>query len=247
MVKAVKGLSAGWGLCSRTTQLGSNHPDTLSHHNNSIAVDSGSGDIIILNAITGSQSGVLSGHTDAVYCVVFSSDGISLVSGSRDETVKLWDVQTGGIVKTFFGHTATVYSVSISADCTTIASGSGDKTICLWNVQTGECCHTIQQQDSVSCVMFSPTDAQHIMSISDRKVWQWDANGCQIRPPFDGSHAAFSSDGAQFVSCFGETIMVHNSNSGVIVTEFQAADDTHRCCFPPDNGLIAAAAGRMAY
>ena len=62
-------------------------------------------------------------------CVVFSSDGTSLVSGSDDAIVKLWDIQTGGVVKTFFGHTQLVLSVSISADHTAIASGSYDQTI----------------------------------------------------------------------------------------------------------------------
>ena len=233
-------------MCSRTTLLDS-YTFTLSHHNSSIAVDSSFGDIIILNAITGGQSGVLSGHKKVVGCVVFSSDGTSLVSGGHDKTVKLWDVQTGGVVKTFIGHTGEVSSISISTDCTTIASGSHDKTVCLWNVQTGECYHTVQQQAWVPHVMFSPTDPQHLISISDEKVWQWGANGCQIRPPFDGSHAAFSSDGAQFVSCFEKTITVHNTSSGVVVTKFQVVDDAHRCCFSPDNGLVAVAAGKTAY
>jgi WD40 repeat protein len=104
------------------------------------------GDIIILDAITGSQMAVLSGHT-WVNCLTFSSDGKSLVSGSDDKTVKLWDMQTGGVVKTFHGHTQWVWSVSISADHTRIASGSGDHTICLWDIQTGECLCTIQQPD----------------------------------------------------------------------------------------------------
>ena len=220
---------------------------TLSHHNNSIAVDAGCGDILILNAITGSQSGILSGHTGEVRCVVFSSGGTSLVSGGDDTTVKLWDVQTGGVVKTFFGHTNTVHSVSISADSTTIASGSNDKTICLWNVQKGEPYHTIQQQGSVDCIVLSPTDPQYIMSISDQKVWQWGANGCQIRPPFDGSHVAFSPDGAQFFSCFKKVITAHNSSSGAITTEFQAADEAWQCCLSPDNELVAVAAGKTAY
>ena len=246
VVKIMRGLQAGWGVCSRTTLLDS-FTRTMSHHNNSIAVCSKSRGIFILNTITGSQSGVLSGHTREVNCVVFSSDGTSLVSGSYDKTVKLWDVQTGGVVKTFFGHMNIVWSVSISADSTIIASGSEDKTIILWNVQTGESYHTIQQPDSVSHITLSPTDPQHIISISDRKVWQWGANGCEIRPPFDGSHVAFSSDGAQFVSCFTQTITVHNSSSGAIVAEFWVADDAHQCCFSPDNGLVAVAAGKTAY
>ena len=113
--KVVKGLLAEWGMCSRTV-LSNNSPYTLSYWNNTIAVGSTHRDILILDAITGSQTAVLTGHTDEVRALIFSSDGTSLVSGSCDKTIKLWDVQTGGVVKTFCGHTHWVYSVSISAD-----------------------------------------------------------------------------------------------------------------------------------
>ena len=245
-MKVVKGLSAGWGVCSRTV-LFSSSINTLSHHNNSIAVGSESGDIIILNAITGSHSAVLSGHTQEVTCVYFSPDGNSLVSGSCDRSVKLWDVQTGGVVKTFLGHIYWVWSVSISGDLNTLASGSRNGTICLWSIETGECYHKIQQQNTVYHVVFSPKDPQHLISISDKKVWQWDANGSQIRPPFDGSHVAFSSDGAQFVSCYGGTITVHKSSSVEPAIEFQAAEDASHCSFSPDNRLVAVAANKTAY
>ena len=246
MVKVIKGVTAGWGVCSRTT-VSSSFTLTISCHNNSIVVGSLSGDITILNAITGSHSAVLSGHTGQVVCVVFSSDGTSLVSGGVDRTVKLWDVQTGGVVKTFYGHTNLIWSVSISADCTAIASGSANYTARLWNIQTGECFHTIQQEREVRYIMFSPKDPQHLISISNGKIWQWDGSGCQIRPPFDGEHVAFSSDGAQFVSCSTNTITIYNSSSGEIVTQFCVADKVHQCSFSPDNRLVAIAADETAY
>ena len=82
-VKVVKGLPAGWGMCSRTVFL-DNYTLTLSYWNNTVAVGSYFGDIIILDTITGSQIAVLSEHTMEVRCVTFSSDGTSLVSGSSD-------------------------------------------------------------------------------------------------------------------------------------------------------------------
>jgi len=246
-VKVVKGLSAEWGICFRTVLL-SSFAQTLSYWNNTIAVGSGSGKIIILDTITGSQTAVLSGHADQVNCLTFSSDGTSLVSGSDDCTVKLWDLQTGGVVKTFSGHTSWVWSVSISPDCTTIASGSGDATICLWNTQTGECYHTIKQQTTVYHVSFSPTNPQHLISLHSGKLQQWDTNGHQIKPQFDGSYVAFSSDGTQFVSCNEKVVTVQNSDSGVVVAKFQVANgDISYCYFSPGNRLIAIAAGNTAY
>jgi len=247
IVKVVKGLPAEWGICFRTVLLDS-YTRTLSCHNNSIAVGSQSGDIIILDVITGGQAAVFSGHTQEVDCLTFSLDGTSLVSGSDDKTVKLWDVQTGGVVKTFSGHTRMVFSVSISADYTMIASGSSDDTIRLWDIQRGECQHVIRQQDTVQHVNFSPTDPKYFISICDNRLWQWDTNGHQIGPPYNGSYIAFSSDGTQFVSHCGEIVTVQNSSSGAIVAEFQVANSsTPCCCFSPDGRLVAIADNNTAY
>ena len=246
-VEAAEGLPGGWGPCSCTVSLESYIQD-LSHWNNTIAVGSKHRDIIILDAITGSQTAVLSGHTDGVNSLTFSSDGSSLVSGSNDTTVRLWDIQTGGVVKTFSGHTSLVWSVSVSADCTRIASGSNDKTIHLWNIQTGECHVVVEQQDRVYTVIFSPQNPQHLLSICDSKLWQWDINGHQVGPTYNGSHVSFSSDGTQFVSCEGTAITVWNSSSGVTVAKFHVANGkTQYCCFSPDGRLVAVATDSTVY
>ena len=236
----VKGLTAEWGKCSRTVSL-EHPPQGLSYWGNTIAVGFDR-NIIILSAVTGRQMAILSGNTDCVQSVTHSPDGVFLVSGSYDSTVKLWDVQTGGVVKTFHGHTNVVWSVSVSADCTRIASGSSDNTIRLWDIQMGECCCIISQEDFVNNVSFFPTDPQNLLSICNFKVWQWDTDGHQIRPTYDGSYAALSPDGTQLVLCNEMTIKVQNSSSGVIITEFPMADNSiQTCCFSSDNRLLAAA------
>jgi len=202
-------------------------------------------DIIILNAITGSQTAVLSGHEGPVFSVAYSPDGISLVSGSLDNTVKLWDVQTGGVVKTFYGHAGCVLSVSVSADCARIASGSLDETLRLWDIQTGECYCVINQEDRVEHVSFFPTDPQHLLSICQDKVKQWDIDGHQVGHAYDGSHVTFSSDGTQFASCYGEAVKVQNSSSRVIVAELQISY-YKSCCLSPDSRLIAVTSATTA-
>ena len=171
-VKVVKGLPVEWGTSSHTVSFDTS-PLALSYWKNTIAAGFEKRNIItIINAITGSQAAVSSGHTNQVNSLIFSSDGTSLVSGSGDNTVKLWDVQTGGVVRTFSGHSGWVQSVSISAGSTMIASGSNDYTICLWDIQTGECYYVIKQQDAVYHVCFSIMHPQYLLSKSDDKIWQ---------------------------------------------------------------------------
>jgi WD40 repeat protein len=200
--------------------------------------------------VTGSQVAVLSGHTDWVRSITFSSDGTSLVSESHDKTLKLWDVQTGGAIKTFHGHTEEIDSVSISFNYTTIASGSDDSTICLWDIQTGECCCVIKIKlgSLVTCVSFYPTNPQHLISISDDGiVQQWGIDGHQIEPTYKGTHAAFSFDGTHLALCGEKVTTVQNFNSGAIVAKFPTDKDPESCCFSPNGRLVAVAAGVTAY
>jgi WD40 repeat protein len=245
-VKVVKGLPIGWGLCSRAVTF-DGFPLALACWKDTIAVGLRSGDIITLDGNTGSQVAVFSGHTDWVRSVTFSSDGTLLVSGSDDETLKLWDIQTGGVIKTFYGHTHYVFSVSISFNHTTIASGAHDNTLCLWDIQAGECCHIINQEEDVVYVSFSPTNSQHLISISGGVVHQWDIDGHQIEPTYQGSHAAFSLDGTHLVLCEGKVTTVQNFNSGAILAKLPTDKVAESCCFSPNGRLVAVATGATAY
>ncbi|NCR18128.1 MAG: hypothetical protein GPJ22_12855 [Microcystis aeruginosa LL13-03] len=60
-----------------------------------------------------------------------------MASGSADNTIKLWNLETGKEIRTLKGHDNLVNSVSFSPDGKTLASGSVDKTIKLWNGSNG--------------------------------------------------------------------------------------------------------------
>ena len=62
----------------------------------------------------------------SVFSVSFSPDGQTLVSGSKDKSIKLWDVENGKEIRTFNGHSDWVWSVRISPKGKILASG-GDK------------------------------------------------------------------------------------------------------------------------
>ena len=243
----VKGLQAEWGASPRTVPFDRDNPYTVVSKKGLVLVSLASGDIVALDAITGSRTSIHCGHTVAVQSVAFSPNGAFFVSGSVDKTVKLWDVQTGGVVKTFLGHTGTVRCVSISLDQARIASGSRDETIRLWDVQTGECCCTMEQKGYVDYISFSPTDPECLISASGGVIQWLDTRGHQIEPTYNGSCAAFSPDGTCFVSC-GEKVTVRDSYSRVTMAELPAPNnDINHCCFSQKGRYIAIASGTTAY
>jgi WD40 repeat protein len=70
--------------------------------------------------------------------VAFSPDGHRIVSGSYDNTVRVWDADTGKPVgQPLTGHIMAVLSVAFSPDGKLIASGSMDNSVRLWDAVTG--------------------------------------------------------------------------------------------------------------
>jgi WD40 repeat protein/tRNA A-37 threonylcarbamoyl transferase component Bud32 len=116
----------------------------------------------------------LTGHSEPVLSLVIIPDDKTLVSGSRDKTIKVWNLQTGELKFTLNGHSNWVSSLAISHDAKILASGSGDKNIKIWNLETRELKSTLNGHSNGINSLIISHDGKTLVSGSDDttiKVW----------------------------------------------------------------------------
>ncbi|MBI2438167.1 MAG: protein kinase [Lentisphaerae bacterium] len=139
-------------------------------------------------------------HTDRINCVAFSPDGLFVLSGSNDDTLRLWDVSTGECLRTF-SCIDFLTSVAYSPDGRLVISGSRLHMLRLWDVTTGKCLRTFEGHTAdVTSVAYSP-DGRFVLSGSyDNTLRWWDVTTGQCIRIFEGHTAdvtsvAYSPDG----------------------------------------------------
>ncbi|MDT9233670.1 MULTISPECIES: serine/threonine-protein kinase [Limnospira] len=116
----------------------------------------------------------LTGHTARVLTVAITPDGKTLASGSDDNTVRLWSLQTFEHLSTLTGHGGAINSIAISPDGRVIASGSRDNTVKLWDLHSKQEIATLKGHErDITTIAFS-RDGQTLASGShDHTITLW--------------------------------------------------------------------------
>ena len=124
----------------------------------------------------------LEGHSDAIRSIRFSPDGTRLVSGSQDNTIRVWDFVTGNSVSTFRGHGRAVTAAMFLPDEKHLLSASHDRSVREWDIETYQEQRTLTDRslnghsDAVLAASYSPKDQNHIVTASrDRSARTWNA------------------------------------------------------------------------
>jgi WD40 repeat protein len=149
---------------------------------------------------------VLRGHSNIIRSVAFSPDGQRIVSGSDDQTAKVWDAATGRELLTLTGHSDIIRFVAFSPDGQRIVTCSGDRTAKVWETANGRQLLTLTgHSETVASAAFSPDGQRIATACLDRTAKVWDtATGKELLTLRGHSNwvesVAFSPDGQRIVS-----------------------------------------------
>ena len=189
-----------------------------------------------------------------VKSLAISPDGQILVSGSDDNTIKIWQLSTGEELRTLTGHSESVNSVAISPDGQILVSGSDDKTIEIWQLSTGQKLRTLTGAGSINSLAISP-DGQILASShsvvsfmgggndNTIKIWQL-STGVELRTLTVDLNwwvhsVAISPDGQTLVSGGDDEIMIWDLSTGQeLGTLTGHSDEVQSLAISPDGQTL---------
>jgi WD40 repeat protein len=182
----------------------------------------GDGSLVIWDLVNAGQIQRLDGHGSEVTAVAFTPDGkhVLTVAGrltmvgdpGDDNTMKVWEVETGRLVRVFEGHTDTILVVAVSPDGNQALTGGGfDGIIKLWDLNTGELIRSLDAHPTgVFSLAFSPNGQQALSGpMGAGVVILWDLATGEIihRLPETGSNSV-------------QTVFVPGTNKAFIAYEW---------------------------
>lgn len=137
-------------------------------------------------------------HTNAISGLrFFPGSGHLLLSGSADNTVKIWDVyHQKELLRTYSGHTKAVSDITFNTTGTQFLSASYDRMIKLWDTETGKCINRFTTGKTPHVIKFNPNPEhsnEFLAGMSDKKIVQFDLRTREIVQEYDHHLAAINT------------------------------------------------------
>jgi WD40 repeat protein len=199
---------------------------------------------------------VLEGHTSQVTAVAVTPDGARMVSGSRDRTLKVWDLASGELLLTLEGHSDLVTAIAITPDGTRAVSGCRDQ-IKVWNLGGAAAERRFQgHAEAVTAVAIVPGSMRAITAGNDYAVRIWDLKRGELVKAIDTGPTleedvlapgpvwtmAATADGTKVVSISRHlTVRVWRLEDGALVTTFPDFHSRNAIAVTPDDRRVVLA------
>lgn len=156
--------------------------------------------------VVAQERATLNGHTHVVAGVCFALDGKTVVSGSWDETVRIWDSASGELVRTLSEPTDWIETVAVSADGTRIIAAS-QRAVHVWDVETGKRLQIFDAHRtlSLSSIRLSADGRLLACGVRDGSVQVFEVGDSQPKWDFKSGNPwtkslAFSADGQRLAA-----------------------------------------------
>ncbi|MEM6692180.1 MAG: c-type cytochrome domain-containing protein, partial [Planctomycetota bacterium] len=167
----------------------------------------------IFDTSTGEILHELKKHTDWVYSVAYSPDGVLVATGDRSGGLHVWEAETGRLYLDLIGHKAAVRGISWRADSNVLVSASEDGTVKLWEMNSGNQLKSFNAHGGGATGVMMARDGRLVTCGKDRTVKLWDAAGKNIATmpafPEPALEATITHDGKKIIGgdWSGQTIM----------------------------------------
>ncbi len=190
----------------------------------------------------------LPGHTSTVSCVAYTPDGQILVTGSLDNTVRIWQAD-GLLLHTLTDHTDRVRALAITPDGQTLATTGSDRTVRIWDLPSGHLRNVLKgHTNTVHALAISPDGTTVASGGNDETIVLWDlASGRRLRTLHATGQVwclAFSPDGRTLASGseYGPVTFWDPATGTPRLTLQRHSQGVRTLAFSPD-GLVLASGG----
>jgi WD40 repeat protein len=181
--------------------------------------------------LTAARPATLIGHAREVLFVQYSFDGKLLITGSTDQSARIWDAMSGTQLQALNGHSAAVLTASFSRDRRRVVTGSADSTARVWETATGSHVATLEgHRGPISTVRFTDGD-RYVVTSSDAETRVWNATNQK------GASGASETD--RHIEIGDETVSVEVNSGTWIASLFGHDRALTSISFGPKAGLIA--------
>ncbi len=179
-------------------------------------------------------------HSKGVTCVNVTPDARRAVSSSYDNTLRVWDLESGRCERILRGQSNHIESVSMTPDGGRAVSGSWDD-ICVWDLESGRCERTMGGfQSMVKSVSVTPDGRRAVSGGSDNKLRVWDLESGACVLALEGhsgvgiSSVSVTPDGRRAVSGDSETLRLWDLENAVCLRTLKTQSSIHGLSVTPD-------------